>query len=433
MSCRHLTLLLSTLVISLSGACLEPPLEPSGPDAVGALESGPPVALDPAPAGVSFSTVTGPSIAWGSTDTVWEVTRMWNQVSPEAGIAWPADSGLTWEEKYVAWVESMATITREDGGTTFEISSPHGVLLPAPVLESTEVAILLRVAFASWYGLPFHLEASVSGSRVYLGHFGFRNADGTRFSATPNFRTAYVDHTETWAEGMPWPSDANLAARGVFGGGDEMPFLPDVNGEPARAGAYFDALFLNKRAGHFMLLAIAWFGSTHLASEANMMHVQPEAIRAGDVLLHRWQPLEDGHTMPVMRVSWPLVDRLHVALASGPMPRRQPLWEEGASVVSYFTSDHAGGPGVNDDGDAYATLGGGLRRWRVPTPMSGIWVAATGSSAGVAIDASSHAEIAARPARFAELFLLDKGESCSADAECRSNRCRGRAGAQVCR
>ena len=151
-----------------------------------------------------------------------------------------------------------------------------------------------------------------------------------------------------------------LKGRGLYGGGDEVEFLPLVNGKTARAGAYFDEIFLNKRVGHFMLLALSWFGSMHLADGANMFHVKADAIKAGDVLLERWQRRGIGHTIPVMRAVWVESDRLELVVATGSMPRRYPKWEEGPAAGRYFKDESAGGPGENSDGDAYAALGGGL-------------------------------------------------------------------------
>ncbi len=43
-----------------------------------------------------------------SADTeVWAVSRDWADVDGEAGMAWGANSGLNWEQKYSAWVQSM--------------------------------------------------------------------------------------------------------------------------------------------------------------------------------------------------------------------------------------------------------------------------------------------------------------------------------------
>ncbi len=310
----------------------------------------------------------GPSVAWDTDGgQVWSVVNQWTDVTPEAGLAWDANSGLNWNEKYQAWVSSLEVEELPDGYVkeTFHLTTPHGRSLTAPVLECAEVAIFMRAAFAAWYQLPFYLEAYDRGQPIYLGHFGFRNADGSLFSRTPNFARAYADHTTSWQSGRTWPSDAKLKRRGLYGGGDEIGFLPAVNGEPARAGAYFDEIFLNKRVGHFMLLALSWFGSMHLADGANMYHIKAEGVKAGDVLLERWQRRGIGHTIPVMRTEWPEVDRLELAVATGSMPRRYPKWEDGPRAGRYFKEQSAGGPGMNPDGDEYAKLGGGIRRWRV--------------------------------------------------------------------
>ncbi|MBN1947487.1 MAG: PPC domain-containing protein [Bradymonadales bacterium] len=360
-----------------------------------------------APLGKTAST-TGPARAWANTDTVWTVQHEWTDVTAEAGIAWSANSGLNWEQKYSAWVQSLQTTTREAGGTTFEITTPDGRTLPAPLLECAEVAIFLRVTFASWYGLPFYLRSSqkVNGQwrPIYLGHFGFRNYDGSRFSSSPTFRN-YKDYTGTWNGTGAFPSNSALARQGLYGGGDEVPFLPQVNGQPARAGAYFDTLFLNKRVGHFLIMALSWFGSMHLADENNTSHIAPEATRAGDVLIERWQRSGIGHTIPVMRVTHPMEGRLEIDIATGSMPRRQPVWERGASVLWYFTSDYSGGPGTNEDGDRYASLGGGIRRWRSALRKGTMWVNNyMPEDRNIVIAASQVDTLAARTSRFRELL-----------------------------
>src|SRR5690606_14128463 len=61
------------------------------------------------------------------------------------------------------------------------------------------------------------------------------------------------------------------------------------------------------------------------------------------------------------------------ALVSGSMPRRQPKWETGIASKSYFTNPYTGGPGENSDGQRYATLGGGIKRFRVTKNINGNW------------------------------------------------------------
>lgn len=349
--------------------------------------------------------VSGPRISWENTDTVWEIEHQWADVTAEAGLAWDADSGLNFEQKYRAWVHGLPTVDRERGGTTFQLTTPEGVILPAPALECAEVSIFLRATFASWHGLPFYMRASKNGSPIYLGHFGFRNSDGSRFQNTRNFRSRYTDYTDSWSTGDDWPSDTRLRARGLYGGGDEVSFLPEVDGKTAQAGAYFDALYLNKRTGHFMLMVLSWFGSANLADSSNMMALIPEKTQPGDVLLHRWQRRGIGHTIPVLRVTSPMEGRLDIGVATGSMPRRQPTWEEGADARWYFISDDAGSPETNSDGDLYSELGGGIRRWR--TPVAGSTRYSAGplvEEANFIISPSNLPAIGARVQRFEEIL-----------------------------
>lgn len=350
----------------------------------------------------------GPYASWDTgAGRVWEVTRQWTELDPTAGMAWGADSGLNWEDKYSAWVKAQP-ILEVDGDRTFTLITPKKQL-PAPILECAEVAIFMRAAFAAWHGLPFFLTASDSGKPIHIGHFGFKKHDGTNYKRSPNFKTKYADYTSDWSEGQAWPSDTRLRRRGLYGGGDDHEFLPNVEGETAKAGAYFDEIFLNKRVGHFMLLALSWFGSMHLADGSNMFHITPESIRPGDVLLERWQRRGIGHTLPVMRVDDIGEGRIDVAVATGSMPRRQPVWEDGPAAARYFSLEETGGPGANWDEEEYAKLGGGIRRWRsalaegegrgaryrntfLPTERS-LW-----------INSTDYEAIAARPARFGELM-----------------------------
>ena len=60
-------------------------------------------------------------------------------------------------------------------------------------------------------------------------------------------------------------------------------------GEDMYTGAYLDQVFLNKRAGHFMMYLLTYLGSIHLASSTNTYNLTAEAVREGDVLIHRWK------------------------------------------------------------------------------------------------------------------------------------------------
>ncbi len=322
--------------------------------------------------------VPGPLVATDTSATqVWTARNKWEDTdtpaAKAAGIAWGANSGLNWDQKYVKWIESMER-TRSDNGyyDTFTLTTPWGKTLPAPKLECSEVAMFLRIAFASWYELPFYLTGTDSnGTRVYFGHFGARTKS-ERYKNTPNYALQYKDYSSMTAEQLAaqgWPKDTKLRAKGLIPSDDQMDFV-----EPgAHAGAYFDEVFLNKRVGHFLVLVLDYFGSMHLADSRNTFNLKPDAIRAGDVLLERWQKNGIGHTL-VIKHAAPLDEgKIEAQLVSGSMPRRQPKWEDGIASKNYFTSDYTGGEGTNSDGDEYVKLGGGIKRWRVTRNINGYW------------------------------------------------------------
>ncbi|HHH30937.1 MAG TPA: hypothetical protein ENK57_21685 [Polyangiaceae bacterium] len=354
--------------------------------------------------------VPGPDAKQWTADTqVWSVRNHWEDTDTSearmAGMAWPADSGLNWDEKFALWVASMGRIDGHDTWfETFELTTPWGKTLPAPKLECAEMAIFMRVTFAAWYGLPFYLTAVDSeGTRVYFGHFGARTKYA-RYKKTPLYGYWYEDYTSWSADKIAaegWPRDEKLRARGLYGGGDDMDFIE----EGARAGAYFDEVHLNKRVGHFLRLILAYFGSMHLASSGNTFNLKPEAVRTGDVLVHRWQRHGIGHTLIVKSVTELGAGQLDTEVVSGSMPRRQPKWESAVSSKSNFTTYKAGGPGENGDGEAYAALGGGLKRFRVVKNVGGYWMN-TWMAADEAswISDADYDAIAARPAKFEQML-----------------------------
>src|SRR5262245_7023293 len=59
--------------------------------------------------------VPGISVDYDTSDTqVWVVKNQWEDrtttEAKKAGIAWGENSGLNWDEKYVAWVNSMKKV-----------------------------------------------------------------------------------------------------------------------------------------------------------------------------------------------------------------------------------------------------------------------------------------------------------------------------------
>lgn len=327
--------------------------------------------------------VNGPPTSLDNASTqVWEVKNQWEDTDTaaarEAGIAWGENSGLTWDQKYSAWVQSMIiTPGYNTYYDTFILKTPWGKEIPAPDLECAEVAMFLRVTFASWYNLPFYLTSvDSSGTRIYFGHMGGVTSSG-RYKNTPTYKSYYTDYTSQFAGQTNqyiidhWPSDSKLRERAV-GDGDEMGFLSDYGTGAGRGGQYFDQIFLNKRVGHFMRLLLNYFGSMNLASSRNTYNLKPQSMHAGDILIERWQRRGIGHVLVVKNVT-DLEGGKEANLVSGSMPRRQPKYESGASSKNYFTNDVCGGVGQSSDGDEYASLGGGLKQWRVAKKHGSYW------------------------------------------------------------
>lgn len=188
-----------------------------------------------------------------NTDTrrtqVWSAVNRWEDTDTTAaraaGVAWGEDSGLTWDEKYALWIESMPRTTGVMGYPTFIMTTPWGKTLESPALECAELSIFLRITFAAWYGLPFYMEAmDSSGTRIYFGHNGVRTANG-RYASTPEYAVVYRDHSGmSRAEyEASWPEDSVLRGRALAGGSDEQPMI----GEGATSGTYLDEIHLNKR------------------------------------------------------------------------------------------------------------------------------------------------------------------------------------------
>ena len=338
---------------------------------------------------------------------VWTARNRWEDrdtaAARRAGLAWGEDSGLSWDEKYALWVESMEGTESVDGRETFLLTTPWGKSLPSPSLECAELSIFLRISFAAWYELPFFMEAvDASGQRVFFGHNGVRTASG-RYASTPEYALRYADHSGAPPDDVDadWPRDQALRGRLLAGGTDEQPML----GDGATFGTYADEIHLNKRAGHFLMLALNYLGSVNLADSANTYNIVPEAVRPGDSLLERWQRSGIGHTLVVKLVTVLGEGNLDVTLVSGSMPRRQGVWESGVQSKQYFTDERTGGEGENGDGEAYAALGGGLKRWRVTKNIDGYWTN-TWMQADEAhwINSTDLERIAARPARFEQLL-----------------------------
>lgn len=294
---------------------------------------------------------------------VWEVTNQWEDTDTpaarEAGMAWGADSGLNWDEKYALWVESLNTI---DGhyNESFEITTPWGKTLEAAKLDCADVALTMRASFAAWYELPFFVTAYDNGEAVHFGHFGIRTSSGS-WGNMPNF-SQFADYTDMGSDALDdWPQDSTLRSRGVQDGDDQNFVF-----EGARTGAWLDELHLNKRAGRFIRLMLIFTGSPHLADSRNTFNLQPDALREGDVNLHRWQAQGVGHTMFVIEVDKLEGGKTDARIVEGNLPPSQPRLLNAVSSKLRLTTNTGGGEG-------YAENNGGLKRFRVAKNMGGYW------------------------------------------------------------
>ena len=359
---------LSWLMLGLLGwatACADPESEDIDLDDAEALEPGGPLGKDDS-VGMPGLPLNGNYAA----SMVWEVDNQWEDTDTpaarQAGLAWPADSGLTWDQKYAAWVQSLQKIPGNTISETFELTTPFGKTLPAPKLDCADAALMMRASFAAWYRLPFYVVAFDGGEPVYFGHFGIRTANGI-WNNMPAFANHYADHTDMDpAQYMSnWPQDSVLRKRGVQSG-DDQPFL----GDNARTGTYLDEIHLNKRAGHFIRLLLIFTGSMNLADSRNTFNLDPEAIEAGDVMLWRWQALGVGHTMMTMRSVDIGEGRKEVQSAFGNLPPNQPKWEGPIATKLAYVNQQGGG---HDGSTDYAPFNGGLKRFRVAKPMNGRW------------------------------------------------------------
>ena len=346
------------------------------------------------------------SVDQGNTQ-VWDAYNQWADVDTsdalKAGMAWPENSGLNWDQKYSLWVRSMKRMEAESYGDTFELTTPFGKTLPAPSIECAETSLFLRATFANWYHLPFFVEArDQNRKRLYLGHFGFLTESG-KYTSTPNFKTSYRDYSDQYVPGGEWPKDNKLRGRRLGGSADDdQPFL----GEGAHAGTYFDEIFLNKRAGYFMIYLLSYFGSINLADSANTFNIKPHFTREGDTLLHRWRRRGIAHTLVVKTADSLPENRMNIELISGSMPRRQPQWEDAASSESSLTAPKSGGPEASYDNDVpFVKLGGGIKRWRVAQNVSGRWTNMVPSQDREAfISSRDYETLSKRPEQFNQLM-----------------------------
>lgn len=358
----------------------------------------------------------------------WAVVNLWDGVTAEAGMAWSANSGLNWQQKYSAWIQSMRKIARYggEGGFTFEMTTPYGKTLPAPTADCADTSMILRMTFASWYGLPMLFRAG----NYAIGHMGvWAYSAATRAWAPTNSVCASCDFTasawdavkKNWKPfgSYTWPTHAGLRTKSVGSGDDQ----PQIGG--GKSGAYFDALFLNKRTGYVIASLLSNAGSGNLAGEQNVYNIQATALQAGDLTIERWQQDGIGHTIVIKEVIPTATGKKRVGIVAGWLPPRQSLWEDSVQAHGALSNEYMGSSECAETGangacaKTYAVYGGGAKRWRAPKKdAAGRWVASVmdadlrKNAAGVMtyIAGTDYATLGARTGIFENLVDLPKPE-----------------------
>lgn len=342
---------------------------------------------------------------------VWKVLNQWEDrdtaAAKLAGMAWDADSGLNWDQKYALWIGSLKKVTKRAPYSTydtFELTTPWGKTLPSPYLDCADTALFFRASFAAWYNLPFYVRSydPSIGARIYFGHFGIRTAS-QRWGNSPQFNTsAYPDYSNLTPEAAlaDWPTVPTLRKKSLTtDGADRQSFW---GSDEDYTGAYLDEAHLNKKAAYFIYWLLAYNGSANLAQSYNTFNLKPSAINTGDVLIHRRHRQGTGHTMVVVRAE-SVNNKIAAEIVWGTLPPAQATWTNQAEAKSRFLNSHAGGPGADDLGDAYAAMGGGLKRFRVTKKVSGRWAnSIMDSDEDSWIDATDLEAIAHRITEFSE-------------------------------
>jgi hypothetical protein len=387
--------------VAIAASCTDTPTDPD--EGATELDSGGPLGKEDSAGVVALPVANYPDTQ------AWVVTNQWEDTAtPDAklaGMAWSANSGLNWDEKFAAWVGSFQQIDG-DFNTWFKtiaVPTPFGKTVHAAKVDCADLAILLRISFAAWYHLPIYLVGYDHNTPVYFGHFGVRTAAGP-WSLAPNF-PSYADYsTQTPAQYTAhWPQDTALRTRGISAG-DDLPFL----GPKARLGAFLDEIHLNKRAARLVLFAQAYLGSHNMVDSRNTYNIVPEALRTGDVLMFARSPTVDGHTTIVTRVTQVAPGSVQAESIYGNDPPAQPAWQDPGSTRSLFTDNEGGGPVLNTPYGGttlYSHLNGGLKRFRVAKVKSGKWFN-TWMNADEAswINDTDYDHIGARIAQFAQLL-----------------------------
>jgi hypothetical protein len=264
-------------------------------------------------------------------DQVWMVEHAWDDLAP--------GGEQIYEELYASWVQNG--IRGED---VVEYELADGFVVPAPSLECADTALSLRFFFAQEHKLPMFVAFWDNGQVEALGHFGWVRRNGTR-------RKSYGGSLDA-----PRGSDFHLAASNYYLPDDEQSW-PSPG---STIGGYMDAAFRNKRFGYFMQDVWIMVYSANVAESINSYYIRPDAIRAGDLQLHRSHPWRDiGHTITIQTVKRTPTGKLeYVGVMQSYMPTTPWLGNGYSELVTY---------------EPEAENNSGLRRWRKPVKRSGVW------------------------------------------------------------
>ncbi|MBW2523764.1 MAG: hypothetical protein JRI23_06295 [Deltaproteobacteria bacterium] len=304
---------------------------------------------------------------WDPGWRVWQPIHKWTDIAP---------NGETWEEYYATWLQGIAYEDSGWRGENVQYTLADGTVVPAPSLECADTAMFLRFLYAQEFKLPMVMY----GGNEVFGHFGWTDTQG-------NIKRSYTQYQ------LDAPRGSDVYLQGV------NRYLPedlqDYPHEDATIGEYLDAVLTNKRFGVFMQDLMNMYYSGNVAQRANTYYIQPSAIRAGDLQLHRSHPWEGiGHTITIQSVQLLNDKLLDVNLIQSYMPTH-PWVSDGFSELTNYDPDPA-------------NLSG-LQRWRRPVLRNGRWY--LDSDPSVALPES---EVETVPEQFEELFDVDPQEQVTA-------------------
>jgi hypothetical protein len=268
-----------------------------------------------------------PKIEWDHLNgSAWQVKNQWTDRSTEsamkAGLAWMANSGLSWEEKYREWLRRLPinidqviqNSTQRDPLESFELVNPQGKRVKIPALYPSQLILLLRASFASFYHLPFVLiaqrnqsltdqqanateEEVLKHSLVYFGHFGLKGLYGN-IEDSANF-SAFFDHSAEYEKTEIWKQDLMLRQQAFALGDDVFSMLATdfnrlqedenikkiPNGQVVKIGEFLDDFFCNKRTAHWMLYLLRYFSIEHIQDDYHSVQIDGQNLTQGDILL----------------------------------------------------------------------------------------------------------------------------------------------------